>query len=362
MDQTQRLILLNPGPVNLSDRVRKALLGPDLCHREPEFTQLQSSIRKRLLNVYGLSPETYAPVLLTGSGTSAMEAMLTSLVPHGGKVLVIENGIYGERLSHIAGIYGIDHVRLSHDWGATIDLAALEDKLNDDRDITHVAVVHHETTTGRLNRLAPIADLCRRRGLYLLLDAVSSFGAEELDFDHWRIGAAAATANKCLHGVPGVSFVILRRDQLPATDSPKRSLYLDLETYCRLQDDDNTPFTQSVQTFYALDEALSELEDQGGWRARHQRYRQLVNQVRAGLTDLGMEPLLNQEDSSVVLNSFKLPQAIDYGSLHDQLRREGFVIYAGQGRFAMSIFRISTMGDITSENIERFIDAMGNVV
>lgn len=356
------LILLNPGPVALSNRVRNALLKPDLCHREPEFATLQASIRRRLLDVYSLSPARYAAVLLTGSGTAAVEAMLTSLMPPAGKVLVIENGVYGERLSRIAEVYGIAHIRFKHQWGAPVEIPALARRIEEDDAITHVAAVHHETTTGRLNDLAEVASLCDGRGLPLLVDGVSSFGAEALDFEAWNIGACAATANKCLHGVPGVSFVVLRRELLPPSGSPKRSLYLDLETYCRHQDANGTPFTQSVQSFYALEEALSELQDQGGWQARHQHYQDLVEQTRNGLLSLGIRPLMNSEDSSVVLNSFELPPGFDYETLHDRLKENGFVIYAGQGELAKRIFRLSTMGAITAADIHRLLQAITRIV
>jgi 2-aminoethylphosphonate-pyruvate transaminase len=195
----------------------------------------------------------------------------------------------------------------------------------------------------------------------LLLDGVSSFGAEEIKFDDWRLGACAATANKCLHGVPGTSFVIVRRSLLPSPDAPKRNLYLDIETYCRNQDQGGTPFTQSVQTFYALAEALLELKQQGGWRQRRLHYRELVKQVRAGLEASGIKPLLPVEDSSCVLNSFELPAATSYEEFHDYLKEAGFVIYAGQGALLRSMFRVSTMGAITSDDMMKFLAAVKNM-
>ncbi|OKH58987.1 2-aminoethylphosphonate aminotransferase [Scytonema sp. HK-05] len=347
-------ILLNPGPVNLSDRVRNALLRPDLCHREVEFSQLQSTIREKLLQIYDLSGERWAAVLLTGSGTAAMEAMVTSLVPRNGKLLVIENGVYGERLSKIANIHGIEYTTLHHPWGAEIDLKRLVTLLDENDDITHLAVVHHETTTGRLNNLAQLGAICQERKIQLLVDAVSSFGAEELNFESWGITACAATANKCLHGVPGTAFVIVRRDAMADANTP-RTLYLDLATYCQQQDKGGTPFTQSVQVFYALAEALQELEEAGGWRARHSYYSQLVSLVRDGLFAMGIQPLLPATSSSVVLNAFYLPEGFSYDEFHDQLKAQGYVIYAGQGTLAKSIFRVSTMGAIARADMERFV-------
>ncbi len=356
------MILLNPGPVNLSDRVRNALLRPDLCHREVEFSQLQSRIREQLLQVYGLTGDRFAAVLLTGSGTAAMEAMVTSLVPRNGKLLVIENGVYGERIAKIAKIHAINYTRLQHPWGAEIDIKQLVRLLDENHDITHLAVVHHETTTGRLNNLAELAGICQPRKIKLLIDAVSSFGAEELNFEAWGITACAATANKCLHGVPGTSFVILRRDALPAPDTIPRTLYLELGTYCQQQDQGGTPFTQSVQTFYAIAEALQEMEEAGGWRARHVHYHQLANIVQDGLIAMGITPLLPPGNSSVVLNAYYLPENVSYDEFHDQLKAQGYVIYSGQGDLAKSIFRVSTMGAITHADMERFLSVVKQII
>lgn len=352
-------ILLNPGPVNLSERVRRALLQPDLCHREIEFTNLQDGIRDKLLQVYGLDPDMWAAVLLTGSGTSALEAMVSSMVPETTRILILENGVYGERLRRIAGIHHISYQALNHPWTEPIDLAGLERILADD--ISHVAVVHHETTTGRLNDIDAISAICRGRNIPLLLDGISSFGAEEIRFGDWNIAACAATANKCLHGIPGVSFVILKRDLLPSNTS-QRTLYLDLRTYLEQQDSGGTPFTQTVQGFYAFDEALNEHREAGGWQTRRNEYRERMALLSTGLLSLGVKPLLPVGSSSCVLNAFLVPVGMDYRTLHDRLKEKGFVIYAGQGDFARHIFRISLMGAVTRSDIEHLLAACASIL
>ncbi|RUT02766.1 2-aminoethylphosphonate--pyruvate transaminase [Dulcicalothrix desertica PCC 7102] len=352
------MILLNPGPVNLSARVRQALLQKDLCHREIEFSQLQSRIRNQILQVYNLTSKYWAPILLTGSGTAAVEAMLASLVPRNGRLLIIENGVYGERISKIAQIHGIEFDILHHSWGEPIDFDLLTKFLDSHFEITHLAIVHHETTTGRLNNLEELAQVCYDRNIKILVDAVSSFGGEEINFQAWGITACAATANKCLHGVPGTAFVVCQRAALPSSEIIPRTLYLDLGTYCRYQDEGATPFTQSPQIFYALTEALQELEDSGGWRARHANYAQLAVHVRNGLVSMGISPLLPQEHSSVVLNAYHLPNNFTYEAFHDSLKSQGYIIYAGQGNFAKSIFRVSTMGAISITDMERFLEVV----
>ncbi|OJA69140.1 2-aminoethylphosphonate aminotransferase [Burkholderia ubonensis] len=347
------MLLLNPGPVTLTERVRRSLLQPDLCHRESEFFDLQDEARARLVAAYGLDPAEWAAVLMTGSGTAAVESMIAALVPQRGKLLVIENGVYGERIAQIATQYAIAHEVLKHEWMQAPDLAQIAARL-DVGGFSHVAVIHHETTTGRLNDLGAIADVCRARGVRLLVDGVSSFGAEAIDFAGGDIDAVAATANKCLHGVPGAAFVIVRRSALAQAAS--RTYYLDLGRLAKLQDQRNTPFTPSVHAYYALVEALREFDEAGGWRARHARYKALADQAQAGLAARGMPLVLPEGASSVVLRAYRLPQGVTYEQLHDGLKARGFVIYAGQGGLSKELFRISTMGAIEAADVERLLD------
>jgi 2-aminoethylphosphonate-pyruvate transaminase len=357
------MLLLNPGPVTLTERVRRALLQPDLCHRESEFFALQDEARERLLAVYDLDPKVWTAVLMTGSGTAAVESMTAALVKADGRLLNVENGVYGDRIAQICSQYGIAHERINGSWMEPLDLDIVRARLDGAKasaPFTHVAVVHHETTTGRLNDLGPLGDLCRARGVGLVVDAVSSFGAESIDFADESLSAVAATANKCLHGVPGVSFVIARRTALAQAAS--RTYYLDLGRLARLQDQRNTPFTPAVHAYYALVEALREFADEGGRPARYGRYAALAEQVRSGLATLGIEPVIAPEQSSVVLRSYRLPAGMTYTKLHDALKAEGFVIYAGQGDLSKVLFRISTMGCVSSTDMSRLLKCFAQQV
>lgn len=353
------MLLLNPGPVTLTERVRRSLMQPDLCHRESEFYDLQDAARAGLLAVYGLDPTLWAAVLMTASGTAAVESMLAALVPRSGRVLIVENGVYGERMTQICAQYQIAHERLVGDWLRAPDLGAVAQRL-DALAFTHVAVVHHETTTGRLNGLAALAEVCRARGVHLLVDGVSSFGAEAINFNDGALTAVAATANKCLHGVPGAAFVIVRRSALG--EAASRTYYLDLSRLARLQDQRGTPFTPAVQVYYALVEALREHAEEGGWEARHRRYAALAERVRAGLSSLRIEAVISPKESSVVLRAYHLPAGLSYAILHDRLKLDGFVIYAGQGDLAKSLFRISTMGNLNLNDIDRLIECCGRLI
>ena len=352
-------ILLNPGPVTLTDRVRSAMGQADWCHREPEFAALTKSINARLAGVYDNAEDDYVSVLLTGSGTLAVEAMLSSFAPVSGRTLIVANGVYGERMATMLRTMGRPCEFLSGEWDAPIDLAAVEEALVADPDISHVATVHHETTTGRLNPLAEIGALCVKLGRALLLDAVSSFGAEEIKFRDWNLAAVAGTANKCLHGVPGLSFVLARRQALAETSDATGSMYLDLRRYYNAQHGDGySPFTQAVQVAFALSAALDEFHEDGGWQQRRQRYWDIGSAVRECLRSLDVATLLAEEDYSSVMCSYRIPSGVTYDALHDSLKARGFVIYAGQARFAERIFRIAHMGAISDDDIDRLNRAL----
>lgn len=355
-----RAILLNPGPVSLSEAVRKAAVSQDLCHREPEYFALQERVRSGLLGIYGLDGADWAAVLLGGSGTTALEAMLATLLPRDARLLVIENGVYGERISRIAAIHGVAHETVHHEWTAAIDYDRVDEALAAGG-FTHLAAVHHETTTGRLNDVAGLARMCERHGVRLLLDAVSSFGAEAIPFESPALDGVAATANKCLHGIPGLCFAVARRPALGAAAEPPRSLYLDLARWLEQQDRGSTPFTPPVNSLLALDRALEELAAHGGWKGRHARYGKLAGRVRRALAGRGVEALLPERETSCVLTAYRIPGELDYEAIHDGLKFWGFVIYAGQGALAARLFRISTMGEITDYDAERLLAAIDSV-
>jgi 2-aminoethylphosphonate-pyruvate transaminase len=355
----ERAVLLNPGPVTLSDRVRNALHRGDWCHREPEFAELTREINGHLVRVYRETAQNFESVMLTGSGTSAVEAMLASFAPPDSATLVVANGVYGERIAKILTVHGKPHYLSDSGWEAPIDMQAVTAMLDEHSDISHIVTVHHETTTGRLNDLSALGELCTQRKIPLLLDAVSSFGAEAIDVDAWNVHALAATANKCLHGVPGISFVLARKSMWADGLVAAGSVYLDLALYHQGQHGSGfSPFTQSVQAAFALREALQELEEIGGWEQRRSIYRRRAGEIAVTLKSLGLETFLAPEEYSCVLWSWRLPAGVGYDQVHDLLKKKGFVVYAGQGDFSSQIFRIAHMGDITNADLDRLAEAL----
>ena len=355
----KQLVLLNPGPVNTTRNVKNALCKPDICHREKEFTELLGRVREKILHVAGVSNKVYTVVCFTGSGTAAVEASLTRLAGRGEKALVVINGIYGRRMARILEIAGADVIALTSDWTKPPDIEAIKDFLATDREIACVAMVHHETTTGLLNPVEEIGKLCRELGKILMLDAVSSFCGEPLDIQGSGVNAICSTASKCIHGMPGVSFIVVEKALLERIRShPPASLYLDPITYYDMQERGEVPFTPGIPAFYALDAALDELIQNGGVDARIRHYERLSGMLHRGFAEMGFEFLVEPAYRSRTITSLKLPEGWDYDNLHDYCKKSGYVIYAGQGKLAGSIFRVANMGDLNEKHIEAFLNCI----
>jgi len=354
-------VLLNPGPANTTETVRRALVTPDLCHREAEFFAVMREVREELCRLAG-GEGTHRTVILTGSGTAAVEATICSVIEEGRSLLVIENGVYGDRIRRMAEAHRIPHVVLKAGWTEPPRLADLDAALEHHPEISHVAVVHHETTTGLLNPLRAIGELVARHRRSLVVDAMSSFVGEPLDVKGDRIEFLVSSANKCLQAMPGLSFVIGRRSALEALQGRRpRSVYLDLGTQFALQEGDDTPFTPAIQLFFALRQALRELRAETV-AARQHRYRGCARRLREGMEALGFEILVPPQHRSSTLTTFRLPKGVSYPELHDALKARGFIIYAGQERFREHAFRVANMGTLTPADMDRVLAAFREVL
>jgi 2-aminoethylphosphonate-pyruvate transaminase len=348
------MILLNPGPVNVSPRVTAALGRGDLCHREPECAELLARVRARLLAAFAPRGG-FAAVLLSGSGTAAVEAAVTSVCSERGRLVVASNGVYGERITAIAAAARIAHTVIESPWTSPPDVDAVERALHAP-DVEAVAVVHHETTTGLKNPVAEIARRARARGKLVFVDAVSGLAGDPLDVDTCDL--VAGTGGKCIQGFPGIAFVLARAGVLARlTTYPRRSLYLSLATYVQHA----MPFTPAVQLAYALDEALAELLEETV-AGRIARYAAAAAQLREGFARLGLECVLPPALRSNTITSLRFPAGRTYAELHDALKARGFVIYEGQGWFAREAFRVANMGALGRADFERFLEALGEVL
>jgi 2-aminoethylphosphonate-pyruvate transaminase len=346
-------VLLNPGPALTSEAVKGAAAGVDLCHREPEFGLLDERIRAKLRRIAGVGPD-WGVVLLSGSGTAANEASIRAAVRPGRRALVVVNGVYGERLRAMAERADIDLVVSERGWTEPADTAEISALLESEPDLDAVAVVHHETTTGLLNPIAEVAAAAREAGVRVVADGISSLGAEELELDGSGIDFLTCTSNKCLQGLPGAAFVLVSpagRERLG--EVVPSSVYLDLGGYLRGAETGSVPFTPAIPALAALDAALDEVLTLGP-EAHRRSYADRAATLDEVLAGLGLEPIVPPGRRSRTVRSIPLPAGVDYQSLHDELKRHGYVIYAGQGPLAKEIFRVCCLGALEPDVLRAF--------
>ena len=329
MAEDSSYVLFNPGPVNLDERIKQTLFDRELCHRQPEFEALMASVVQRLLVTADLSETGHRVSLLHGSGSLAVDAALTTFVR--GRVLVVDNGVYCRRLARtLAAVPGAEVAVHDAGVGQRVELEALDadaSRLGP----TWIAAVHHETTTGLLNPLGQIADIAKRHGARLFVDAVSSFGAHQLDP---RADVVCFNSNKCLESLPGIAGVFWRSDLSAHPTVP----VLDVTTYA-----DKIPSTPHVQAFIALDIALDLLAQED----RPARYARLAKSMWDSASGR-FEPLLEEPDRSYVLTAFRLGGR-NPDRLLERAAARGYVIYAGQGKLREEIFRVANMGAVINE-------------
>lgn len=358
----KRNVLLNPGPGTTSQSVKEALVVPDICPREREFGQLMAGIAKDLVRVVH-GGDDYTAVLFASSGTGALEAAIASAVPRDKKLLVVENGAYGTRMAQIAEVLGIETVRYRIPYGDCPNLHAIEELIGQHPDLSHLAAVHHETTTGMLNPVEKIADVATSRGLDTIIDAVSSFAGIPIDLHSMKATFLVSTSNKCIQGMPGLSFVICKKDALAKLTPGKRGFYFDLPAQHRYFEEHlQTRFTPPVQVIYALRQALDEYftETEEG---RQRRYRDNWNLLYNGMTGMGFRPLLNPAYESHILTAFCEPSdpAYSFEAMHNHLLSKGYTIYPGKGA-TKNTFRLSVLGDLHRADITGFLNTLQNWV
>ncbi len=357
-------LLFTPGPLTTSETVKGAMLR-DLGSRDEDFLAIVREVRERLLAVAGLSRERgFEAIPLQGSGTYAVEALATSLVPRDGKLLVLVNGAYGERIVQIAKVHGIEHAVLRFGEDEPVALDAVRGALEQDRAVTHVALVHLETSSGVLNPLREIGRIAGERERGFLVDAMSSFGALPIDFQGARIDGLAASANKGLEGVPGLAFVIARRGALERSEGSARTLALDLHAQWRgLEKNGQFRFTPPTQAVLALRQALVELEAEGGVEARARRYRENHARLRDGMEALGFRAFVAREHDGPVIGSFRYPEhaRFEFREFYRRLSARGFLIYPGQVTKA-ECFRIGNIGQLFPADMDALLSAIRAVL
>ncbi len=357
-----RHTLLNPGPVNTTAGVKAALIHHDVCHRDSSFSELMVSLTGKLRRIFRATPH-HTCVLVTGSGTAAMETAVASAVPRGGKILVIDNGAFGERLYEVARLHEMDIVHLRYAWGDLVKPADVARAFEEHPDIAVVAMCHHETSVGLLNPVREVGQLCRRHDALLIVDAVSSLGSEDIDVVRDHVDICYSSANKCLHAISGVGFLCVSPRTWQKIESIKpRSYYLDLKRYRRSMEElAQTPFTPAVSTYFALDAACAEfLTD--GHAARWSMYRRRNRLLRDGLAELGMVPFTRTGKESHSVVTCAVPEGIAFHQLYDRLKAHGYIIYGCKDVLAERFLQVANMGDLDDGMIRRFLETVAAVL
>lgn len=356
MTNIKRNVLLNPGPATTTDSVKYAQAVPDICPREKEFGDLMEFCAVEITKFVGNTND-HATVLFGGSGTATVEAILSSVVAESGKILIIDNGAYGKRMCQITAIYNIETVIFQSSSIEPIDLKALEETLQAHKDLTHLAVIHHETTTGLLNDIEAVGQLCKRYALSFIVDSMSGFAAIPVDMNAMNIDYLAASSNKNIQGMAGIGFAICNKKALEKTkDIAPRNLYLNLYAqYEYFERTHQTRFTPPVQTFYALKQAILETQ-QETIEKRYARYNKSWEVLLNGLERLNLTYLIDKKHHSKIITSIIEPTAkeYDFDKMHDYLFEKGFTIYPGKVNH-YNTFRISNIGEINHEDISNFL-------
>lgn len=352
-------ILLTPGPLSTSPTVREAMLR-DWCTWDDDYNLgIVTPIRNGLVKLATTTkPEDYTSILMQGSGTFSVESMIGSVVPPDGKLLVLANGAYGDRLAKITAYLKINHI--VHDSGelAQPDLDLLEKTLGEDTEITHVVVVHNETTTGMMNPLEDIARIVKSHGKIFLVDSMSAFGGVPLDIAELDIDFIVSSANKCIQGVPGFGFIIAKTSELEKTQGYARSLSLDLYDQWKGHEGGNGKwrFTSPTHVTRAFHQAMIELDEEGGTNARYERYSENQRRLVEGMEQLGFKCVLPKKFHSPIITGFYNPESSDYDFMkfYELLKEKGFVIYPGKVT-GIDSFRIGTIGHVFPEDIDRLL-------
>lgn len=359
----KRNILLNPGPATTTDSVKMSQVVPDICPREDEFATLVEEVKNNLTRIV-VKPEDlneYDTVLIGGSGTAVMDAIVSSFVT--GKLLVVNNGAYGKRIFEIATSYRLDVEELKSSSSVPISVEDLERKIvSMKKKPDHLAVIHHETTTGVLNDINAVGELCKKYDIELIVDAISSYAAIPIDMKEMNISFLASTSNKNLQGMAGIGIAVCNlNDLMKRKDYKAPNFYLNLfDQYINFKNKRQMRFTPPVQTFYALKQAVVETLDEGV-ESRYARYRGMWKILNDGLKEQGFDLLIREEDSSKLMTTIFEPKSDRYSfnEMHNYFYEKGITIYPGKVS-ELNTFRIANIGALENKDIELFLNELSN--
>lgn len=348
--------LLTPGPLTTTETVKEQMLA-DLCTWDEEYKQMTQQIRSELLHL-AHADSAYTTVLMQGSGTFGVEAVFSSVIGPADKVLIAVNGAYSQRMTEICRYHQIPYIAVETEYDKIPDAGDLETVLRDDLAITHIAMVHSETTTGILNDIAAAGALAAAYHKKFIVDAMSSFGGVDIDVPAVGITYLVSSANKCIQGVPGFSFIIARKDDLEQTSRMARSLALDLYAQWAVMERDGGKwrFTSPTHVVAAFAQALRELRAEGGVPVRQQRYIHTNTMLRDGMEALGFRAYISRDVQGPIITTFLYPwdRAFDFQDMYVYLKKHGYVIYPGK-LTEQDTFRLGNIGEIYEEDIKKIL-------
>lgn len=354
--------LLTPGPLTTTEAVKKEMLF-DRCTWDGEYKSITQKIRKELLDIGNVNEEDYTAVLMQGSGTFAVESVITSTVGEKDKLLIIANGAYGERIGQIVEHISLNHVIYNNEYDEHPDMDKVKEILDKDTEITHIAMVHCETTTGILNPIEDLSVIAKEYNKTLIIDAMSSFGGIPIDIKALGIDYLISSANKCIQGVPGFGFVIAKKEKLEKCKGISRSLSLDLyDQYKGMDKDGKWRFTSPTHVVAAFSKALDELKEEGGVEGRYNRYKNNNLVLRKKLKEIGIESYIEENKQSPIITTFAFPtDAFSFNEFYNFIKERGFVIYPGK-LTDVDTFRIGNIGEIYEEDINKLCEIIEEYV
>ncbi len=345
--------LLTPGPLTTTDSVKQSMLR-DYCTWDDEYKTLVEDLRAKLLQINNLDASVYTTVLMQGSGSFGVESVITSVLKDSDKLLVLGNGAYGRRIEEIAVKAGKQVSALHFSDTEIVDVEQVDNFLSENEDITHVAFVHCETTTGILNPLEQICNVIKKHNKTLIVDAMSSLGGIPIDIAGLNIDFIISSANKCIQGVPGFSFIIAKAVELEKCKGVSKSLSLDLYAQWETMQNDcgKWRFTSPTHVVRAFYQALNELIEEGGIEARFKRYSENQTTLVENMKRIGFECCLDEQFHSPIITTFLYPEneKFSFQSLYGYLKKFGFIIYPGK-LSNLQVFRIGNIGEIYKEDI-----------
>jgi 2-aminoethylphosphonate-pyruvate transaminase len=353
--------LLTPGPLTTSDTVKREMLV-DHCTWDDDYKQITQMIRKKLLELAHVSRDTYTAVLMQGSGTFGVESVITSSVGPDDKLLICANGAYGERQADICEHAGIAYELYRCPYDEMPDPGVIEHYLRSDETLTHVSMVHSETTSGILNDIASVAEVVKRYHKTFIVDAMSSFGGVDIEVGRLGIDFIVSSANKCIQGVPGFSFIICKKTALDACKGQARSLSLDLYDQWRVMDKDGKwRFTSPTHVVLAFAQALRELDDEGGIPARYKRYRGNNRLLISRMKAMGFKTYIGEDVQGPIITTFYCPDVphFDFSEMYAYIKKRGYAIYPGKVTDA-DTFRIGNIGEIYPGDMVKVTDIIGD--